>query len=150
MLFVCLSGIIRSMGIRVPLDNCETHCVCSETKCITCKQVCFGNPVKVIWQNVSCAFIGSQVCVTVVGLTTNKQPVQIRKEGKRQPLIVVLDGTMVQVPGKPVPSVPALYPLPPSSRRLPCLFIIKIIKIKGERTRVEGQMLGGGFRALYR
>ncbi len=29
---------------------------------------------------------------------------------------------MLQLPSLPVPSVPAFYPLPPSSRRLPCLY----------------------------
>ena len=57
--------------------------------------------------------------------------------GDIQPLIVVLESTMVQLPGKPVPSVPALYPLPPSSRRLPCLYTL-------------GQMSGCGFCAHYR
>jgi hypothetical protein len=32
-------------------------------------------------------------------LTTNKQPVRIRRQRKRQPLIVVLESTMVRVPG---------------------------------------------------
>ena len=66
--------------------------------------------------------------------------------GDIQPLIVVLESTMVQLPGKPVPSVPALYPLPPSSRRLPCLYIpwyipfgtLHYITLHSTRVRYQG------------
>ena len=56
--------------------------------------------------------------------------------GDIQPLIVVLESTMVQLPGKPVPSVPALYPLPPSSRRLPCR-LVHVYRYKCTRVLVH-------------
>ena len=106
-------------------------------------KLCFGAPVEVIRQNVSCAFTASQVCVTVVGFGfTLRQTSSLYGYGNRAKTPTVDRGPgeyssiatsiRTRVPwyastpeyeySRPVPSVPALYPLPPSSRRLPCLY----------------------------
>ncbi len=62
-------------------------------------KLCFGAPVEVIRQNVSCVFTASQVCVTVVGFGfTLRQTSSLYRYGNRekcQPLIVVLESTRV-------------------------------------------------------
>jgi hypothetical protein len=101
MYVVCMSEIIRTMGIRVLLGNYETRCVCSETKSNSCKRVCFGNPVEVIRKYLSCACIASHVCVTVVGFGfTWRQTSSLYGYGKREnakPFVVVLESTSTRV-----------------------------------------------------
>ena len=61
---------------------------------------------------------------------------------------------MVQLPGLPVPSVPALYPLPPSSRRLPCLLYYPLVRhcvhvyeiVRGSTTEKGPENAIGGSR----
>ena len=145
-MYVCLS--VCPNLLRVWLYVCHwlivkpAVCVRKPSLRATSK-LCFGAPVEVIRQNVSCAFTASQVCVTVVGFGfTLRQTSSLYGYGNRAKTPTVDRGPgeyssiatsiRTRVPwyastpeyeySRPVPSVPALYPLPPSSRRLPCLY----------------------------
>ena len=99
MLYVCMSGIIRRMVVHAPFGNGETRCLCSETKCNSYKHGLFrytggSDPATCVLRIYSKPSV-RYCCWLWFHLTTNKQPVRIRKEGKRQPFIVVLESTMV-------------------------------------------------------
>ena len=140
-LFVCL----WLLGVWLYMLNIfiEKPSVWVRKPCVWFRYTSRSEVMSVIRQNVFCAFMAIRASVRYCRwlwfhVTTNKEPVRTRKEGQRQPCIVVLDNpyTMVYTYVYPasrytctrVPSVPALYPLPPSSRRLPCLLIIIIKK----------------------
>ncbi len=70
-MFVCLY-VYMSLLLGAWLFVCNLvivkPAVCVRKPSVTAtRTLCFGTPMEVIWQNVSCAFIASQVCVTVVG-----------------------------------------------------------------------------------
>jgi hypothetical protein len=123
---VCLSVCPKLLGVWLYVCHLvfvkAAVCVRKPSETAT-RTLCFGAPVEVIRKNVSCAFKASQVCVTVVGFGfTWRQTSSLYGYGnreKRQPLIVVLEGTRVpRYHGTPSTRVrvPGRYPaFPPST-----------------------------------
>ncbi len=144
-MYVCMSGIIRRMVVRAPFGNCETRCMCSETKCNSYKHGLLrytggSDPAKCVLR------INSKPSVRYLRLLllalvslddeqaactdteTGKTPTVDRGPGEYSSIASsIRTGTRVPwYASTPLyeclaGTQPALYPLPPSSRRLPCL-----------------------------